>query len=483
MFGQVLSKTRSLPSARSHNKLLDALFAAGRMTSDNGFDAHNLPTGRHLIKLPDVEFPAIITGGTNPYSWMRATWGGPGAGWTVIEGSGGSESVGPAFEINSRTKVPAGYFALLRPGYQGDWRFQWLRMGSPPASGGGSVCLLKCCVASCSGAAIVGAVVKVLDSGGGTLATCTTDITGCCTLDVSTMGTYQLTATASGFLDYSHKITVTTCPQTFNIAMQPTGTSTSTVTFTVFGCCSQLLPNAMVTIDGQSGLTDSSGQVSFTITDVGTFPYNVTKSRFSPGSGEITVSSVCGSLDPGNNITLTLSPASGFTCAPLGNNATLADPTTTTLNLTDSQYGAAVVTFDGINSWTGTNTVSTSIGGGGLCPAGPVSVTITYTVSACPSADGSASATWSYHECGGCFGADCIANGGVMASDAGQVPCPQAGAALCAAGGVGTLNAGTSTETSVISPSVPLNLVVTFTAPASTALQLYSGTVTFTITE
>ena len=338
-------------------------------------------------------------------------------------------------------------------------------------------------VARCDHRFLVGAVVKVLDSGGGTLATCTTDITGCCKLDVSTTGTYQLTATATGFIDYRHKITVTTCPQTFSIAMQPTGTSTSTVTFTVFGCCSQLLPNALVTIDGQSGLTDSSGQVSFTITDVGTFPYNVTKSRFSPGSGEITVSSVCGSLDPGNNITLTLSPASGFTCAPLGNNATLADPTTTTLNLTDSQYGAAVVTYDGINSWTGTNTVSTSIGGGGLCPAGPVSVTITYTVSACPSADGSASATWSYHDCGGCFGADCIANGGVMASDSGQVPCPQAGAALCAAGGIGTLNAGTSTETSVISPSVPLNLVVTFTAPASTALQLYSGTVTFTITE
>jgi hypothetical protein len=137
-----LSHSDTVPSATEFNKLLDALLALNGKTAGDGYEAYNLPTGVHFHKLPRKPVMGTITGGTNPYSWEYAAWGGPSAGWTTI-GGGGSTSVGQAYEINSRTKVPSGYKTLLYPGYEGDWRFQWLRMGAT-TPGGGTVTCLPC---------------------------------------------------------------------------------------------------------------------------------------------------------------------------------------------------------------------------------------------------------------------------------------------------------------------------------------------------
>ena len=130
-----LDHSKTIPSAGQFNKLIEALMALGGKTAGDGCDAYNLPTGVHFIKHPRRPIPAVITGGKNPYSWSNVVWTGPSGGWKTI-GGGGSETVGPAYEINGRTKVPAGQHVELHKGYNGDFRFQWLRMGSPPSSGG-----------------------------------------------------------------------------------------------------------------------------------------------------------------------------------------------------------------------------------------------------------------------------------------------------------------------------------------------------------
>jgi hypothetical protein len=212
--------------------------------------------------------------------------------------------------------------------------------GSKPCccGGGGCTCSTTICVESCSGSALVGATVTV-----GSLAPVTTGATGCVSICLDSLGgagSYQVKVSDSGYIPYSNTLSLT-CNGTKTTKLLPTGSPS--ILFQVYGCCSQVLPGATVTIAGATYTTDSSGQASIGLTDAGAYPWSISKSRFDTTTGSTTIGACPGTTD----VTETLTAASGYECAPTNCAATitLADPIPDTLTLTDSVYGAVTLTY------------------------------------------------------------------------------------------------------------------------------------------
>lgn len=276
--------------------------------------------------------------------------------------------------------------------------------GTPPPP----TCLVTVCVTGCpSGSALVGATVAIAGVG-----SCTTVASGgnaCCTLDIGSAGTETLTVSASGYITYTGSIAMT-CARTIPIALQPV-TAPASVIFTVHGCCGKSLPGANCVIDDQTCQTDSSGQCSVWIGAAGTYGYTISKDRFATASGSVTLA---GCVTSSTTVSVTLTPASGYACAPdviiSGVQTALADPTTTTLLLTDSVYGDCTLTWaSGLGAsggWTGTifgASYPAQYAEGPpiyqVCPASTFN--ITYTMYSCAFG---LSISYPFYACSGCTG-------------------------------------------------------------------------------
>lgn len=159
----------------------------------------------------------------------------------------------------------------------------------------------------------------------------------------------------------------------------PCCASGNTLRMTVQGCNNLVLAGATVaaTLSGTTytGTTDSLGVADVAIGGTGTYSVAVTytpAARFATSTGNVVVSA------PGiTTATRTLSAATGYTCqdweAPGGTgNRDCVLPLANTLFLTDPTYGAVTLTYNGVNSWGGTKSVS--YGACGICPAGTVSL-------------------------------------------------------------------------------------------------------------
>ena len=101
-----------------------------------------------------------------------------------------------------------------------------------------------------------------------------------------------------------------------------------------------ITPPAGITLATTSLTTNSSGQAGFPWVSTLTFGYSISYgSRFTTASGSQT-----------GCFTVTLSPASGYTCAC----SPCPIPMCNTLDLTDSVIGAVTLTFTGGSTWSGT---------------------------------------------------------------------------------------------------------------------------------
>lgn len=224
--------------------------------------------------------------------------------------------------------------------------------GCTPATCNITFCLTdSCCASSCglSGATFT------LKSGGTTVATGTTDATGCVTINAVTAGTYDLTVAYGGSTLTDSGFTVM-CASTYTFFYAG---------LYVLGCNGQPVPGATVTVNPPAGLTVSPSSVTSDGTGLArgfcyptpSLPYTITQSRFLTSTGTTTA---CDNVS--------LAPATGFHCAPC-----CGWPVCDTLNLTDSVLGAATLSYDaGLGYWWGT--LSYSFGGYCGCPASATTV-------------------------------------------------------------------------------------------------------------
>lgn len=237
---------------------------------------------------------------------------------------------------------------------------------------GGCTCNSGVCVQTCAGTAILGATVTV-----SSLTPVTTSTGGCASVCLDSLGgagSYLVTVSKTGYITYSNTRAMT-CGGTIFVSLLPVG-STPTATFTITGCCSLLLPNALVTIAGNVYTTNSSGQVVIGITDPGTYTWFVAKTRFMTQTGTLTVSTCLGA---GAVFNLTLLPISGYHCAPAKTHpstVTIADPVSDTLFVTDA-LGTTTLAYDaGTADWLGSITIS--LPARCFCQARNVKVNYTY---------------------------------------------------------------------------------------------------------
>jgi hypothetical protein len=206
------------PATKAQNALIDAINANGslRVAIGSTLRLHDSPIGRLIAKEGFEPIEAIITGGSNPYSWDFAahTSSGP-----IDLAPGGTTSNMPAYEINGDTHVPAGSAVILYQGSGTDVRFQYRRLGC--GSGTINVFATSCGV-SLSGVPTVS--VSVTDPHGTVVGSCT----GLpCSVNVPVGATYTVTVTGdcgSG----SANVTISNCtPQNVNVVV-PGGTVTVT---------------------------------------------------------------------------------------------------------------------------------------------------------------------------------------------------------------------------------------------------------------
>lgn len=245
-------------------------------------------------------------------------------------------------------------------------------------------CGVTICVKACPGGGdLEGASVTITPDGGDPVSG-TTPSSGCIELDIGSSGSCQVEITADGYQPYDGTLELD-CDNTYGFTLVP-DTVDASVLFTVTGCCSAPLPGATVTLsDGQSGVTNSSGQVSFFEGIAGAYDYTIAKSRWETYSGSFTIESCQNFTTP---VPVTMTPASGYVCGLMASDGSpIADPIPTTLPLTDSVYGGTSITYDADSTaWIGT--ISASYPGSEACNCPAAAFTITYSLPACPSTDG-----------------------------------------------------------------------------------------------
>jgi carboxypeptidase family protein len=212
-------------------------------------------------------------------------------------------------------------------------------------------CKVTVCVSTLAGAPISGATVTV-KSGGTTVATCTTDASGCCTLDVGTPASYEVVVAATGYVTSDEPSVALACEGTHSVTLC---TTANCLTFQVNGC-GVAQPGATVTFAGLTGTTDSSGRVCIPTPAAGTYAYSVSQTRFAAATGSRTVTA-CGS----STLTVNLTEAAGYHCAC--NSASAYLPRPDTLFATDACLGVSptlVYGADGGAYWSGSQGVTNS---------------------------------------------------------------------------------------------------------------------------
>lgn len=206
----------------------------------------------------------------------------------------------------------------------------------------GGTCGVCVNVKTCLSDASVASATVTLSRDGETIGTCTTDETGQCCFDVTSegSGTYKATATKSGYTG-SNKTFDVTCPGTTNVTLYAVSGG-GTVLQVKSECNGGVaLGGAILDINGGTYVSDSSGNIHYTLPN-GSFPWTLSWSpRFVTQTG--TASRViCGAIT-GLSSPKTLAVASGYHCSGyLGfNGIPLAD----TLYGTDSVYGGLTATW------------------------------------------------------------------------------------------------------------------------------------------
>lgn len=154
------------------------------------------PQGGRVIGLDRPEtFVATLSGSSSPYNWTEALHQ---AGNTWVAGSRSGTS--NAYEVNGVAGL-GGQRVWLEGTAAGDWRFQFVRLGTAAYSWTFNV-------TGCNSNAVSGAVVT-LKQGGITIASCTTSSLGSCSVSVPA-GSYSSTVTASGYATYTHTASINT---------------------------------------------------------------------------------------------------------------------------------------------------------------------------------------------------------------------------------------------------------------------------------
>jgi hypothetical protein len=205
-------------------------------------------------------------------------------------------------------------------------------------------CTVRVCVTACPGSTPIPAANVALKQSGVALVSCATGADGCCSLSVSSAGTYEVVVTKTGYATYDRNRTLA-CGDTITVGLL----GSASVTLHVLSDCTsgaQDLEGATAILDGISELTGSTGRASFGLTDAGTYSWTVSKARYVSQSGTVTLS-YCSPASPGPS-DIFLLPDTGYHCGPnLNCDNSPRDPVVPdTLNLTDSVYGATTVAYD-----------------------------------------------------------------------------------------------------------------------------------------
>jgi Carboxypeptidase regulatory-like domain len=251
--------------------------------------------------------------------------------------------------------------------------FKLGNIGNPccPCGGTPGTCIVGICVTDCGGSPIVGATVSVAASPTVTCTTTESPSPGCCPITLPEAGMFNVTASAPGFSTLTQKMQLD-CSNIYTIALLPTD-SPECCTFSATGCNDQTPCGATITIAGET----YSLPATVCLTAIGSYPWTISAPNFNDATGTVTITSICGGCSGFTPPTLT--PASGFECCVFftGNSPADAIPETP-LFLSDSVYGATMLTFDaGTNSWVGSIS-GASVAAGCGCPGG--TTTIVYTV-------------------------------------------------------------------------------------------------------
>jgi hypothetical protein len=337
-------------------------------------------------------------------------------------------------------------------------------------SGGACTCPTQICIEACGGTTpINGATITVA-----TLAPQTTGVSGCDTFCLDPLGgagSQQVTVSATGYYTYSNSVSLA-CNATETIKLLPI-TGNPSILFQINGCCALVLPGATVTIGGNNYTSDSAGQVKVGITDAGTYPWSVSKTRFVTQTGSVTIGACAAG---GATVTVNMAPTTGYECGPGGSSGgtiplSLADPVPTTLFLTDSVWGSATLTYSSItHNWSGSITITSPALCGCISQTG---VVISYNLAQCQ---------------GGSYVTSC-GSYGYNPLGLGAIPCPTNPGAATNTLGIPAIGGFTYT----MNPTIPFDWQATYPAQAcvpglgasfpASLLYLYAAGATITVTE
>lgn len=327
------------------------------------------------LRVQTVTLTAGGTGGTDG-SYTDGTFsggGGIGASFNYTVAGGVVTSV-------TRSAVGAGYTSPATAVF-----------GAGAGAGAAASVLMSVgtCTVTASGSGYTSATVAFSGGGGsGATATATIVVRGC--VPIATAGTYSVTASFTGYTTRTvSQVAPCGTTTTVNIALTPT-TPLFPILFTVTNdnTCGggQPIPGVLVTLL-QSGVsvgtatTNGSGQCTIAAPSTGPFTATANLARFNTATVTVGTISSCTQKTQA----ITLSPATGYRYYQ-----TCAIPTLSTLNFTDSVYGACTVSWlsgsdlsnpFGYDCWRGTNATASYGGNGTTCP--PATFSITYYLKAC----------------------------------------------------------------------------------------------------
>lgn len=291
-------------------------------------------------------FYATLSGASSPYSFTEK-YGATGGAWTTRVRTGTAN----AYEVNGKASL-SGKTVYLRPGYPGEYLFQWVSEATAPCTGTVTV-NVKCNSTNISGATVT------ISQGGTTYATGTTNGSGnFSTTALPSAGTYDVAVSKTGFASYTGTFSYSCSSITVNVTIASTS---NVITGTISGCGS-VLSGVLVTAD-QGGpslgtaTTDGSGNFSLTLSSWSGGSVNLTgaKLRYANLTG-ITTPSACAITSSSGSRTMT--PSSAYTCHPGCFPGLPVDKNTTCTF--DGQ--TVTMTYSSIrNGWVGTVTLTKKV--------------------------------------------------------------------------------------------------------------------------
>lgn len=243
--------------------------------------------------------------------------------------------------------------------------------GAPPCTGS-----IDVTVRDCSNVVISGAVVTVKDSLGATVGSGTTGAPGTVSVSITAAGTYTVVVAKTGQATATVSVTATCTANAVTVQLG------RVFSVRVFTQCSLNLPGLTVTATlggvSYSGITNGIGQVLIPVQANGTYTITITgqHARFAAYSASVSMPSCTQVIhNPVLPAATGYAVFCGLAVGEVSGQQCLI-PVPTTLNLTDSVYGACALTFNSLSgTWDGTKSVSYAGCASPSCPAKTVDVT------------------------------------------------------------------------------------------------------------